>query len=213
MRTIVAATLGALALGIAGCGGDDPPRAALPDANPKPSCPSKWRAGWEQLANETHGVVYCPTFMPSPLDGKIGGQFANGRSVDPDRSWLVSLLWFERGVGGITGEVHVNFRGYPGRTSIPVCEDTLTVNGVTKRTKIPCFSDPRGTRRAGEIKARVYTVNQGADQWHVLYAWKRQGTLYTVSQHVIEPYGYSAVVRNLDKVLRGLVLIEPRSAA
>lgn len=147
--------------------------------------------------------------MPAPLDSQIDGEYENVHSVDPDRSWLVSLLWFERGAGGISGEIHVNFRGYPGTTAIPTCEDTRTVDGVTKRIPIPCFSDTRGTRSLGSITATVYTVNQGIDQWHVLYSWKRSGTLYTVSQHVIEPTTFARAIRNLDRIVLGLVRVDP----
>jgi hypothetical protein len=59
------------------------------------------------------------------------------------------------------------------------------------------------------VAASVYTANQGADQWHVLYAWRRAGSLYTISEHVAPPFTYSKVVQNLDRMLRGLVLIPP----
>ena len=52
-------------------------------------------------------------------------------------------------------------------------------------------------------------MNQDADQWHVLYAWRHDGSLYTVSEHVILPYTYRQVRRNLDRLLRGLVLVHP----
>ena len=61
-------------------------------------------------------------------------------------------------------------------------------------------------RRIGGIAVTPYTVNQGVDQWHVLYAWRRRGTLYTISEHVIKPLTYRQVVRNLDKAVAGLVL-------
>jgi hypothetical protein len=150
--------------------------------------------------------------MPAPLDGKIDGTYANGRWVDPDRSFLVSLLWFERSAGGISGEVHVNFRGYPGSTKVPTCEDTRSDGGKVTRVEIPCFSDPHGTKMIAGEKVTVYTVNQGIDQWHVLYAWKHDGTLYTVSQHVIEPFTFRRVVRSLDRLMRGLVRLSPASA-
>ena len=38
-------------------------------------CPSAWARGWQQLANRIQAPVYCPTWMPNPLDGKIGGQY------------------------------------------------------------------------------------------------------------------------------------------
>jgi hypothetical protein len=56
----------------------------------------------------------------------------------------------------------------------------------------------------------VYRVNQDADQWHILLAWKYKGSLYTVSEHVIKPYlSATMVMRNLDRLLAGLVLVKP----
>ncbi len=197
----------AVAVLLAGCGGSTGERsAARADA---PTCPKAWRAGWQKLANEIGAPVYCPSWMPYPLDAKIGGSFANGRSVSNDRSYLVSFVWVEHDVGGVSGEVHVNFRGYPGRTAVPTCEDTLTVKGVTRRTNLPCFADPRWTKLIGGERITAYTVNQGADQWHVLYAWHRVSTLYAISQHVTPPYTYKQVVANLDRMMRGLAIVRP----
>jgi hypothetical protein len=168
-------------------------------------CPAAWRSGWQTLADRIDAPVYCPGWMPSPLTGQIEGEFDNGVSVKRDRSYLVSFLWHEpRG-----GDVHVNFRGYPGRAKIPRCVNAAKVGGITHRTSLPCFADPRGTRTVKGIAATVYTVNQGVDQWHVLYAWRRNGSLYTVSEHVAFPLTYSKVVSNLDRLLRSLVLVKP----
>ena len=145
--------------------------------------------------------------MPSPLDGKIGGEWDNGVSVDPDRSYLVSFLWHEPPAQ----DVHVNLRGYPGRTRIPRCNaDTVVAGRKLKRT-VPCFSDPHPVRRIAGLAITPYTVNQGVDQWHVLYAWRRRGTLYALSEHVAKPLTYRQVVRNLDRAAAGLVLIEPKA--
>jgi hypothetical protein len=147
--------------------------------------------------------------MPPEVDGKIDGRFKNGRWVDDDKSYLVSFLWLDQDAG-VSREVHVNFRGYPGRTAVPTCESTHSVKGTTVRKPIPCFSDPQPEkRRLGDVTATVYTANQGIDEWHVLYAWKRAGSLYTVSEHVASPYSYSRVVKNLDRMTRGLVELEP----
>jgi len=175
-------------------------RQAVADAASQ-SCPVAWRAGWQKLADRIHAPVYCPTWMPDPLDARIDGSYANGESVSRDRSYLISFIWREPG----SGEVHVNLRGYPGRTRIPTCSDLDTGKPV------PCFSDPAGSARAGGITARVYTANQGADQWHVLYAWRRGGSLYAISEHVAPPYTYRRVVRNLNRMLTGLVLVQPTS--
>src|SRR5213080_163027 len=89
------------------------------------SCPAAWRSGWQALANRIQAPVYCPTWMPNPLDAKIGGDYIDIDSVHKDRSYLVSFL--EHGDLG-SGDVHVNFRGYPGRTAIPRCT-TVIPNG------------------------------------------------------------------------------------
>jgi hypothetical protein len=209
----------ALALGSAGCGGSEQ-TAVAPAASTagaattaaataaKPGCPAAGRAGWQALADDIRAATYCPSWMPRPLLGKIGGPWFNGRSVGQDGAYFVSFAWVETGAAGVD-EVHVNFRGYPGRAAIPVCEDTLTVNGKTVHPKMACFSDARGSKRFGGTKVTVYTANQGADLWHVLYAWHHKGSLYTVSEHVAPPYTYKQVVSNLDRIMRGLVPLSP----
>jgi hypothetical protein len=172
-------------------------------------CPKSWQAGWQKLADRIQAPVYCPTWMPDPLDGRIGGQWTDIDSVSKrDRSYLISFLYHEPQ----TGDVHVNFRGYPGRTAIPTCSNTQFVDGKPQYSHLPCFADPHKPVRVNGIDATLYTVNQGADQWHVLYAWHRDGSLYTVSQHVTAPLTYRQVAVDLRRVLRGLVLVEPKNA-
>ena len=190
MRALLVACVAALALVL-----------AAPAAPGKSSCPAAWRSGWQALANKIQAPVYCPTWMPNPLDAKIGGQYIDINSVDKDRSYLVSFL--EHGDLG-SGDVHVNFRGYPGRTAIPRCPAPVG------KQKIACFSEPVGRVSAKGIRATVYQVNQGADQWHILLAWHHKRSLYTVSEHVIAPYRFTSQVRvNLLRLLQGLVLVDP----
>lgn len=165
---------------------------------PARGCPAAWKPGWQRLANRVDVPVYCPSWMPSPLDALIGGQWSSGgANVRRDRSYLVGFLWHEAG----SGDVHVNFRAYPGKTAVPRCRDG--------KRSIPCFSDPRGTRRLGDKTVTVYTVSRDADQWHVTYLWRRNGTLYTVSEHVAPPLTYRRVIANLDRLVGGLDLIRP----
>jgi len=208
VRRLWAIGLVAAAPAASGCSGD---RAMEPAARAaaRPACRPAALAGWRRLARRIDAPVYCPAWLPDPLDGVIGSRWNNIDAVSPDRSYLESWVWQETGPGAAGGELHVNLRGYPGVTKIPTCEDTQTVNGVVRHPKLPCFADPHGQRRAGSIVATVYTVNQGADQWHVLYAWRRGGTLYTISEHVAPPLDYAKVVRNLDRMLRSLVLVKP----
>jgi hypothetical protein len=184
--------------------------AISPTAESASGCPATWRGGWQKLADQIRAHVYCPSWMPSPLDGKIGGPRSNGRYVDPDRSYLVSFVWQETSKDG-GSEVHVNFRGYPGRTRIPLCKESEYTGGKIHRFTVPCFSDPRGRRTVAGITFTVYTVNQDADQWHVLYAWRSRGSLYTVSEHVAPPYASATrVMQNLDRIMRSLQRLEPR---
>ena len=145
--------------------------------------------------------------MPNPLDAQIGGDFQDIYSVDKDRSYLVSFL--SHGDFG-SGDVHVNFRGYPGRTTIPKCRTIALEGKKTLHGMTPCFADPSGTEKAGGITATVYRVNQDADQWHVLLAWRYNNSLYSVSEHVIPPYTYRQVVQNLQTLLKSLVLVRPQ---
>jgi len=192
MRALLVAAAAALALSVA----------AASAATPARGCPAAWLKGWQALANKVGAPVYCPKQMPNPLDAKIGGQYIDIYSVGRDRSYLVSFL--EHGDLG-SGDVHVNFRGYPGRTTIPRCPGPVRKSGT-----IPCFSDPVGRMRANGIAATVYQVNQGADQWHVLLMWHHRGSMYTVSQHVIVPYDSATrVKKNLQRLLKSLVLVEP----
>jgi len=196
-RVTGALALLALALALAGCSDGGGRAGAAVKA--KRACPAA--KGWQQLADSIRAPVYCPRWMPDPLNGVIKGQWNNIYSVSPDRSYLIGFIWFEHG----SGELHVNLRGYPGKTKIPKCPAA-----VGKGT-LPCFADPHGQVRANGIDATVYTVNQGADQWHVLLAWHRNGSLYTLSQHVAAPLSYEQVVADLKRMQRDLVLVAPKA--
>ncbi|MEI7759581.1 MAG: hypothetical protein WCJ67_02310 [Thermoleophilia bacterium] len=167
--------------------------------------------GWQRLANRIDTAVYCPSWMPDPLVPQIGNHWNNIDSVDPDRSYLQSFAWREA-AGLNTQEIHVNLRGYPGKVRIPrTCQSVSTVNGKTFRKKIPCFQDERGAwRSTNGLMVKMYTVNHGADSWHVLFAWRYGGSLYTISEHVAPPLSFSKVVANLKRMTNGLVLVPPR---
>jgi hypothetical protein len=204
-RLIVPAVAVALLAAVsAGCRTD--PAAESATTPSSPTCPRAWRAGWQKLANQVDVAVYCPSWLPDPLHGKIG-PLGSAKYVS-NGSYLIAFFWLDN-TGLQTEEVHVNLRGYPGRKKIPVCEDTVTVKGKILHPKIPCFDDARGTRRFGSTKVTVYTANQGADQWHVLYAWRHGGSLYSLSEHIAPPFTYRQVLANLNRMMRGLVLIQP----
>jgi hypothetical protein len=200
--------LAAAACVLAGCGAEKATTVSRLSAGVPKVCPAKARLGWQRLANRVQIPVYCPAWMPDPLDGVVGSRWNNIDEVSRDRSYLESWVWQETGLGAAGGEKHVNLRGYPDRTSIPKCVDADS----KQRKLIPCFSDAGGKVHAGGITATVYNVNQDADQWHVLYAWRYAGSLYTVSEHVAPPFGYRKVRRTLDRILGNLVLVQPTTA-
>jgi hypothetical protein len=192
----------ASALLASGCGEAKKASAAPPAATPKPHCSNL--AGWRRLANRIDAPVYCPGWLPDPLVGAIGGRWNNINSVSADRSYLESFVWQETGGGAAGGELHVNLRAYPGVTKIPTCR----TGGVDSRN-VPCFAGRRGTVAAGGIAGRLYTVNQDADEWHLLLLWNRYGNLYTLSEHVAPPLSYSHVLRYLRQELAALILVRP----
>jgi hypothetical protein len=199
----------AIALLVPACGGEEESRARPVAVKSEAACPAEWRAGWQELADRIAAPVYCPGWIPQPLTGELDGQWNNIYSVDEsDRSYLVGFTWYEVG----SGEVHVNLRGYPEATDIPTCKETTTSAGKTRRKNVPCFADAQGSKRIGDFDVTVYTRNRGADQWHVLYAWEEDGALYTVSQHVASPTPYARVISNLERMVRSLVRVEPKTA-
>ena len=201
--------IAALALVAAGCSMDDDGVEESASAREQPAgCPAAWKPGWQRLANDVGMRVYFPTWMPSPIDAEIGGQWnSGGVVVNKDGSYLAGFLWHEAG----SGDVHVNFRGYPGRTAIPRCIDTQTSGGKTRRREVPCFSDPQGTRQVGDKRVTVYTVSRDADQWHVTYTWTENGSLYAVSEHVAPPLTFRRVLENLDRIVGGLEAVEAKA--
>lgn len=198
-RPLLALAILLLTLGSA-CGGGVDSSSKARAETAKPSCPASWRGGWQKLANRIDAPVYCPAWVPSPLTAKIGGRWSTGVSVSKDRSYLAGFIWFEKG-----SEVHVNLRGYPGRTAVPRCID----DSKRVKTFVACFSDAKKPTTVAGYRVTLYTVNRDADQWHLLYAWRRDGSLYTVSEHVAPPFGYQRVLQNLDKMMRNLVLLRP----
>ena len=193
---------------LAGCGGAKTAQPSKPAASAAPkTCAHK--AGWLRLANRIQAPVYCPNWLPDPLIGEVGGRWNNIDSVSKDRSYLEGFVWQETGPGAAGGELHVNLRGYPGTTKIPVCEDTVLGGGKTRRVKIPCFSDAQPPATVEGYRVTEYRVNQGADQWHVLYAWTYRNSLYTVSEHVAPPVTFSKAKLYLAKILHNLVRVEP----
>jgi hypothetical protein len=193
--------------GLSGCASASVRKAATPLR-----CPADSLAGWQRLANRVAAPVYCPTWLPNPLSPSLAGSSHAGTYVAHDRNYLVSYIETDV-IGSNNSEVHVNLRGYPGRQTIPICENTLSTGGKSIRPKVPCFSDAYAHKSLAGKRITVYTANQGADTWHVAYVWHHDGSLYVASQHVTPPYSFRAVLANLDRLARTLVLVAPGHAS
>jgi hypothetical protein len=180
---------------LAACGNSVQPAARASTAS---SCPAAWKAGWQKLARAIDAPVYCPGWMPNPIDGRIGGEWNGLRLVDKRGGFLVSFIYQETG----SGEVHVNFHRWPS-TRMPLCR------AETSKRMIPCYSEPAGQVRAGGIDATLYTVSRDSDQWHLSYLWRHDGATYVVSEHVAPPYTFTQVKRNVTRILRSLVVVRP----
>jgi len=198
VRHVLSNRLLALAAGIAALAAFVlPTRSAAPAA--APACPAAWTAGWQKLANRIGAGVYCPSWMPNPLDGRIGSQNYQFTQLDKRGGYLVSFLYYETGY-----EVHVNFHRWPG-TAMPRCRDIETTR------MIPCYSDAAGRVSTNGLSATFYTVARDTDQWHLAYLWRHAGSTYVVSEHVAPPYTYAKTKANLGRILRGLALLKPAS--
>ena len=179
----------------AACGNSVQPAARATQVS---GCPASWQVGWQKLARQVGAPVYCPGWMPNPLDGRIGSEWNGLKLVDKHGGYLVSFIYQETG----SGEVHVNFHRWPS-TRMPLCR------AETSQRMIPCYSEPRGRARANGIAATLYTVSRDADQWHLSYLWRHGGATYVVSEHVAPPYSFEQVKRNVTRILRSLVLVRP----
>ncbi len=203
--------LTACVLLVGGCGGSKRTPAAAVSSHavssydPAPRRVCTHPVGWQRLADRIRADVYCPGWLPDPLTSQLGGPWNNIDSVSNDRSYLESFVWQETGGGAAGGELHVNLRGYPGRTGIPTCP-----SGNDETMLVPCFANPVGKVRENGIQTTEYTVNQGADLWHVALVWRHAGGLYTLSEHVAPPLTFDHVVRYLKLELANLVLIRPQ---
>jgi hypothetical protein len=200
-KTLGASVLAVLVVVLAtGCG--DAKKAAAPPPPPKPSCAH--RGQWQSLANRMKMPVYCPSWLPDPLTSQIGGQWNSMSSIEPRSGYVESFIWQDTDTPGISGVEHVILHGYPRRTTIPRC---LSIENVP----VPCFGGPKQVIVRNGIHARLYTVNQDFDTWHLALLWRHAGNVYVVSQHLAAPLTYAGVLNELTHELNDLVLIKPQS--
>jgi hypothetical protein len=183
--------LAAVVVTVSACGsgtshsGSEPAAAA--------GCSKTWKAGWQTWANRVGMPVWCPGWMPSPVDAIIRGQW-NTAQVE-QRQWQLGYAWLEQGQ-----LVHVIFEGYPAGTFPPKCE-----GGV------PCFGgeEARSATIAGHV-VRWYDRNHASHSGHVAAVFAWGGNTYVVSIHVTSPVSTPAIAkRDLRHIISSSSLLKP----
>jgi hypothetical protein len=155
-------------------------------------CAKLWAAGWQKWTNEVGMPVWCPGWMPAPIDAIIHGQW-NTAEVERHQ-WQLGYAWLELG-----GLVHVIFEGYPPGTFPPRCG------------AVPCF---QGEEAKSEIVAghlvHWYDHNHASHTGHIAAVFKSGVNTYVVSIHVAAPVSTKAIAkRDLRHIIRSSSLLKP----
>ena len=94
------------------------------------------------------------------------------------------------------------------RTKIPTCR-----TGGSDSRNVPCFADPgRHDLRERDHRAGLHGQPGRRRRGTACSLWRRDGTLYTLSEHVAPPLTFDQVVAYLKRELASLVLIAPARA-
>ena len=158
-------------------------------------------AGWRALANRIDADVYCPGGLPDPLVGRSAGTSNNINSVSKDRSYLESFIWQDTDTPGTERRA----ARHPPRLPGPDGDPDRASTGLKDKRPTPCFAGAHGHVTENGIKTTLYTVNQDADEWHLLLLWHHKGGLYILSEHLAPPLDYRKVVAYLKQELGSLV--------
>jgi hypothetical protein len=138
--------------------------------------------------------VWCPGWMPSPIDAIIRGQW-NTAEVE-QHQWQLGYAWLEEGQ-----LVHVIFEGYPPGTFPPTCEGN-----------VPCFGGEEA--RASDIAGHTvhwYDHNHASHTGHIAAVFQSNGNTYVVSIHVASPVSTKAIAkRDLTEIITSSSLLKPQ---
>ena len=164
-------------------------------SKPKPNvCPKAWAASWQTWADRVGMPIYCPSWLPSPIDGVIHGQWNTARV--PDKQWQLGYAWLENGQ-----LVHVVFEGYPPGTFPPMCEGQ------------PCFGgrEPETEQVAGRT-VTWYDHNLASHTGHIAAIFHSLGNVYVISIHVATPVSTAADAKSdLRHIIRSLAPVQPKA--
>lgn len=159
-----------------------------------PGCSATWKAGWQRWTDKVRMPVWCPGWMPAPIDAIIHGQW-NTAEVE-HHQWQLGYAWLEQGQ-----LIHVIFEGYPPSTFPPTCEGN-----------VPCFGgeEATATRIAGHT-VHWYDHNHASHTGHVAAVFQSNGNTYVVSIHVVSPISTKAIAkRDLTHIISSSSLLRPQ---
>ncbi len=156
-------------------------------------CSKVWAAGWQAWANRVGMPVWCPGWMPGPIDAIIHGQWNTARVAQ--HQWQLGYAWLE--IGQL---VHVIFEGYPPGEFPPTCEGN-----------VPCFGgeEPKSETIAGHV-VHWFDRNHASHSGHIAAVFTWHGDTYVVSIHVASPVSTKAVAkRDLRHIILSSSLLKP----
>jgi hypothetical protein len=156
-------------------------------------CSKTWAAGWQTWANRVGMTIWCPGWMPGPIDAIIHGQWNTARVAQ--HQWQLGYAWLE--VGQL---VHVIFEGYPPGTFPPRCEGN-----------VPCFGgeEPKPETIAGHV-VHWYDRNHASHSGHIAAVFTSHGNTYVVSIHVASPVSTKAIAkRDLRHIIVSSSVLKP----
>ena len=154
------------------------------------------RPGWQKLANRIAAAVVLPGLA--------------ARSARPRRSAAAGTTSTRSAATAATSRASSGRRREVGRqrgrrraarqpARLSGCDgDPDLPEGGGDNTPTRASRTRAATYAANGIEATLYTVNQDADQWHLLLAWHHSGSLYTLSEHLAPPLNYRKLVRYLQ---------------
>ncbi len=184
--------LTAAAVTLAGCGSGSATSGS--SSSQASGCSATWKPGWQRWTDKVRMPVWCPGWMPSPIDAIIHGQW-NTAEVE-HHQWQLGYAWLEQGQ-----LIHVIFEGYPPNTFPPTCEGN-----------VPCFGGEEAkAAQIGGHTVHWYDHNHASHTGHVAAVFQSDGNTYVVSIHVVSPISTKAIAkRDLTHIITSSSLLRPQ---
>ena len=156
-------------------------------------CPHDRAAGWQAWANRVQMTVFCPVWLPTYVDGVLGGDLNTVRA--PGRHWQIHFVWRSDDFSQL---IHIVFEGFSPGTWPARCGGA------------PCYAGRDGTENLNEHRVTWYTRNRGSSTGHIAAVFTEERNTYVVSLHIINPYTAKTARATVAQIVKGLVPVHPR---